>query len=510
MPAPNLGSYLRRLQQAMAAETLAPCTDRDLVERFCASQDEVAFRAILDRHGAMVLNVCRRALNSTADIEDAFQATFLVLVRRGHAIRRPASLGSWLHGVARRTALKVRTEAACRTRHEQCRVAPERNDIGDESTWGEVRGILDEELARLPEANRAPLVLCYLEGRTQDEAATQLQLSKRTLRRYLERGRDLLGRRLVRRGLTLGSVLASGLVLECARSAAVPRPLLLRTAEFANHTAASLAAPASVQSARVAAITEGVLKTMQTAKYKTIASVLACGLVLGLGVQQFAPIQVSAQDKNSVAGKSQPKLPDIEPIDPALVFEADVQKQLHLSSNQVRQLVEARDKGTTATTVQGKRVGEIDQQIKKLQEEIDRLQQERDTAQQTIEKARTEQVRAAIPTVLSRDAVQELRHITLQRMQLSEVLLNAKVRSRLDLNDEQVKKIQELAENRAGTYRQALITVSQRSVAGTVLLADYTRARLTTDGSPAELLKVLTPQQRELLERLTGMSFEKK
>jgi RNA polymerase sigma factor (sigma-70 family) len=156
MATPTLGTYLRRLKQAMAAEALAPCSDRELVERFRSGRDEDAFRAILERHGPMVFQVCRRVLAAAADVEDAFQATFLVLVRRGHTIRRQSSLGSWLHGVARRTALKLRSQADRQRRRERTTARAEGDGISDETTWGELRGILDEELERLPEASREP------------------------------------------------------------------------------------------------------------------------------------------------------------------------------------------------------------------------------------------------------------------------------------------------------------------------------------------------------------------
>src|SRR6187397_92245 len=106
MAATTLGAFLQRLKQAMSAETLAACSDQELVERFRSNRDDVVFRVILDRHGPMVLQVCRRVLSSAADVEDAFQATFLILIRRGHSVRRHSSLASWLHGVAWRTAMK--------------------------------------------------------------------------------------------------------------------------------------------------------------------------------------------------------------------------------------------------------------------------------------------------------------------------------------------------------------------------------------------------------------------
>jgi RNA polymerase sigma factor (sigma-70 family) len=515
MAATTLPTFLNRLKQAMAGEALAACSDRELVERLRAGRDDAAFRAVLERHGPMVFQVCRRALNSTADVEDAFQATFLVLVRRGHTIRRHTSLASWLHGVARRTALKLRTQASRRRRRETRSARPASVGLADDTTWGELRGLLDEELERLPEACRTALVLCYLEGRTQDEAAAQLDVSKSTLRRHLERARGMLGRRLARRGITLGAALAARLLTDCSPSAAMPRVLLARTTESARHTAANVAAPASVLPARVAALSDGVMKTMQYAKYKTIVAVLTCGLVLGFGVNQFGPRLASAQDAKPAADVRRPATnPDIEPIDPTLLFEADVQKELRLSENQIGQLADAWNKGTEAASIQTKRVAEIDERIKKLQAEIERLDRERGNAHQAIHQSQTEHVRAAIPSVLSRDATSQLRQMTLQRMQLSDVLRDAKVRARLNLNDEQVKKIQEITEKGSeGHYRVALATQEARvryTQALTTVRGLYLHRATLSDASRGELLKVLTPAQREALERLSGMKLDGK
>jgi len=514
MATPSLGTYLRRLKLAMAAEALADCPDRELLDRLRSDHDDGAFRAIVERHGPMVYQVCRRVLSSRPDVEDAFQATFLVLVRRGHTIRRRASLASWLHGVAHRTALKLRTQSGRRRRREERAARGNATALRNDTTWGELRGILDEELGGLPDTCRAPLVLCYLEGRTQDEAAVQLDMSKSTLRRHLERGRELLGRRLARRGVTLAAALAAPMLSDCVHGAALPRTLLVRTTASASHTP-GLAAPGSVLSARVAALTDGVSKTMQFAKYKTMVAMLACSLALGFGIQ-LGPRFASAQDKNPGRdGKPPATAPDVDPIDPNLVFDPEVQKQLRLSPNQINKLTEARDRGREAVADQGKRVGEIDQRIKKLQEEIERLNQERHTAQQAIHKSESDRVKSAIPGVLSREAVRELQQMTLQRMRLSDVLLDAKVRSRLGLNDEQVKKIQELAEKDAVTWvlGDAAVLSGRVHLRESVNTTSALKVLYSTvdfsNTSRSELLKVLTPQQRSALERMSGISLEK-
>src|SRR5262245_60653197 len=143
--------------------------DQELLQRFLGEQNEAAFEAILRRHGPMVLDVCRGVLANEADAEDAFQATFLVLARKAGSIRK-TKLASWLHGVAYRTALKARAGFARRRRHEAGVPEPEVLDP-DSLTWAEVRSVLHEELGHLSERYRGPLVLCYLQGETQDEAA---------------------------------------------------------------------------------------------------------------------------------------------------------------------------------------------------------------------------------------------------------------------------------------------------------------------------------------------------
>src|SRR5262249_9477272 len=153
--------------------------DDQLLHRFHAQQDQVAFHALLRRHGPMVLDVCRAVLGTEADAEDAFQATFLVLTRKAGSVRKAASLGSWLHGVAYRTALKARAQSATRHKHEAH--APIRQaSEPDNLSWRDVRRVLHEELNKLSERYRVPLVLCYLEGKTQEQAAAELGLAKST------------------------------------------------------------------------------------------------------------------------------------------------------------------------------------------------------------------------------------------------------------------------------------------------------------------------------------------
>src|SRR5262249_26989691 len=144
-------------------------TDGDLLERFLTRREEAAFALLVQRHGPMVLGVCRRVLHDRHTAEDAFQATFLILVRRATSIRKHESVGSWLHGVARRVAVKARAQAAARCRRERRATDMPRAQPLDDLTWQELRGVLDEEIGRLPEKYRAALVHCALEGQSYDQ-----------------------------------------------------------------------------------------------------------------------------------------------------------------------------------------------------------------------------------------------------------------------------------------------------------------------------------------------------
>src|SRR5262245_39383290 len=178
---------LQLLRRIRVDPRVSTVPDQELLQRLLGGRDEAAFEAILHRHGPMVLDVCRGVLANDSDVEDAFQATFLVLAHKAASIRQGATLGCWLHGVAYRTALKARADAA-RRRHE-APAPPQAVEDGDPLTWAEARQLLHEELGRLSDRHREPLVLCYLQGKTQDEAARLLGLSKGTLKRRLERGR---------------------------------------------------------------------------------------------------------------------------------------------------------------------------------------------------------------------------------------------------------------------------------------------------------------------------------
>jgi RNA polymerase sigma factor (sigma-70 family) len=279
----RLEPFLRHLRQtAGGASALA---DAHLLARFAATRDEGAFAALVRRHGPLVLGVCRRVLGDAHAAEDAFQATFLVLAKKAGSLARPESLSQWLHGVAYRTAARARAEAARRRRHEDRAAASREHEASrerqrpegppDDLVWRDLRPVLDEEVSRLPARYRDPVVLCYLEGRTNAEAARRLGCSRGTVATRLARARERLRRRLTGRGLALPAGLALGVLAQETR-AAVPAALEAATAKAATIFAAgAVSAPA-------ASLAEGVARAMMVQKLKT-ALVFLSVMALGAG-----------------------------------------------------------------------------------------------------------------------------------------------------------------------------------------------------------------------------------
>ena len=182
-----VATVLRHIRQLVQAENAAPFSDGQLLQRFADQRDEAAFTALVERHGDMVRGVCRQVLGNVHDAEDAFQAVFLVLARQAGTIRRPEAVAAWLHGVACRSANDLKRKAAQRQQRESALSQTEPADPGEELTLRDLRRLLNEELQRLPAHYQAPLLLCYWEGRTQEEAARQLGWSAGTLKGRLDR-----------------------------------------------------------------------------------------------------------------------------------------------------------------------------------------------------------------------------------------------------------------------------------------------------------------------------------
>jgi RNA polymerase sigma factor (sigma-70 family) len=282
----------------MAARPDEALSDGQLLERYVKERDERAFAMLVERYGALVLGVCERVLGDRHYAEDAFQATFLVLVRRADSLDGERALGNWLYAVAYRTAVKARAIAARRRVRErqawdmstaEAGVAPEINDL---------KPIIDEALNELPEKYRAPLVLCCLQGKTHQEAAEQLGWPSGSMSRRMEKARKLLRKRLAQRGVVLSAAVLLPALLQKATAASASASLISGTVQAAMAFGAGAATTAGVISSDVAMLADAVLKTTTAHKWKLGASLAAAAgilLVVTLGTGVFYSDQIVAR-----------------------------------------------------------------------------------------------------------------------------------------------------------------------------------------------------------------------
>ena len=273
----QFGAVARQISRLFGTGTVTGCSEGELLDRFVLRRDEAAFEALVARHGPMVLGVCRRLLDDPTDVEDAFQATFLILVKKAGTLRARDLLANWLYGVALRVAKRARLNAARRRAREKPGFEAEEAAMPQSGAsvddLGELRALLDEEVAQLPEKFRVPVLLCYLQGLTHDEAAARMRCPVGTVRSRLAKARDVLRGRLTRRGAApASSFLAAGKLI--GASPEVPAALFQSTIRAGAQFAASQSLTAGAVSASAALLAEGVLKTMALKKTIAVAMIL--------------------------------------------------------------------------------------------------------------------------------------------------------------------------------------------------------------------------------------------
>jgi RNA polymerase sigma factor (sigma-70 family) len=274
MATSQMSEIIQHLRRTVLLRDGAGLTDGQLLEDYLSRRDQAALAALVRRHGPMVWGVCRRVLHNHHDAEDAFQATFLVLVRKAASIVPRQMVANWLYGVAHQTALNARATAAKRKgRERQVMEMPEPAVTGQD-LWADLQPLLDEELSRLPDKYRSVIVLCDLEGKTRKEAARQLGVPEGTVAGWLARGRAMLAKRLTQRGVALSGGALAAVLSQNAASAGVPTSVVSSTIQAASLLGAGQAAATGVISAKVAALTEGVLKSMFLTKLKIASAVL--------------------------------------------------------------------------------------------------------------------------------------------------------------------------------------------------------------------------------------------
>jgi RNA polymerase sigma factor (sigma-70 family) len=298
--ATNLTSkVIQHLRKAVLLQDGGGMTDGQLLGRFIEHRDEAAFAALVKRHGPMVWGVCRRLLPHH-DAEDAFQATFVVLVRKAACIMPKEMLANWLYGVAHQTALHSRrTTARRRTRERQVTPMPE-SAVAEQNLWHDLQPLLDQQLARLPDKYRVAIVLCDLEAKTRKEAARQLGCPEGTLAARLARGRIMLAKGLTRHGLAVSGGAVAAMLSQSAAAASLPPTVVSSTVQAGLLVAAGQAAAVGLISVKVAALTEGVLKAMLLTKLKNMIVLVGAlsALVLGLGFSAYHGFAQQSANKN--------------------------------------------------------------------------------------------------------------------------------------------------------------------------------------------------------------------
>lgn len=305
MASATVGEVMRQLGRLFTTGATSGLEEAQLLERFAQARDEIAFQALVARHGPMVLGVCRRLVDDPHAVEDAFQATFLVLVRRAGSIRDPARLGPWLYGVAHRVARRARADLARQRRREQggdALIAHE--PASTPASEGTLGPELHEELNRLPRAYRDVVVLCDLEGQTHEEAARALKWPIGTVKGRLFRARAALRQRLTRRGITLSAVALTA-VLEREAHAIVAPALLNATVRAAMGLAAGGSIVTSgLVSAGALGWAEGTTQAMFWTKIKAVAAILTVGTVTTTGVLGYQRAGAVRDDVGSIAGRA--------------------------------------------------------------------------------------------------------------------------------------------------------------------------------------------------------------
>ncbi len=281
----------------LAGRPYDPATDRELIARFHQQRDESAFAALVDKHGPMVLGVCRRKLKDSHAADDAFQATFLILAKKAGQVTWQESLGGWLYQVAVHVCRKA---VARLSRRESVPLAAGMEPAAPSPSPSELSGVLDEELRGLPQSYRDPIILCHLQGMTVEEAAQALAVSEGQLRGRLFRGREKLRERLTKRGVALS---VSALVVSLTAGTARAVPTALRTAAVASATTGPV-------STSVLSLTHEVLSAMSRTKFHLlVASVaLVAGLFVTGGVVKTAAADQPEKSANTPAPSPLPEL----------------------------------------------------------------------------------------------------------------------------------------------------------------------------------------------------------
>jgi RNA polymerase sigma factor (sigma-70 family) len=353
----QFGVVVREVSRLFRVGTVAGFSEGQLLDRFVTSRDEAAFEALLARHGPMVLGVCRRVLDDPSDVEDAFQATFLILVKKAASLRNRDLLANWLYGVALKVARRARKTASRRRAREKTErteaVMPGPGVGNGVDEPGELRAILDDEIARLPEKFRTPVLLCYLQGLTHDQAAERIACPVGTVRSRLAKARDVLQGRLTRRGAapSAGLLATDRLLGACPE---VPYALLQSTIKAASQLATGQALAAGTVSTSTCVLMKGAMNAMTIQKCLTVVTAAS---TLGLATVGGSLLAAQESGRGSGSSASQTREQDRDELIKSLRQElrearqriAAQTRQIDILSERLDQLQETASGATSGT-----------------------------------------------------------------------------------------------------------------------------------------------------------------
>jgi RNA polymerase sigma factor (sigma-70 family) len=453
----TLTNVLPRLRDATLQKYISG-SDAELLGLFLSQRDEIAFEVLLRRHGPMVYGVCLRVLRHTQDAEDAFQATFLVLAHKASSVSPRSKLAGWLHGVAHKTALKARHRAAHRLEVEK-RVPPRSPDeMRSDLNSTEVEELLDQEITRLPDRYRLPIIHCDLEGRLRTEVARILRCSEGTLSSNLTRGRRMLAKRLNRRGVGL-SVSAIALALT-ARSPVLAESLIFDTVPVVLSSLAS-AGVGSAASPNVAQLATGVMKSMLLKKLQTAALAAFAIAALSIAVLGAYPIQAAPTPAAAPVPVADAKAaPDVAiDIEGRLLMNRKVMRDLKCDIEQFDRIMDILE---DAEQKAQKKVNEAMQQVLAganpgagNPQPFQKIQQLMQEAQEAGEKEFKKAAQGVIANNLSAVQRKRLREIDLQARGY-EAFQNPEVAKALSITDKQKDEFEDNAKRVAEEISRAM------------------------------------------------------
>ena len=503
----QMSEVIQHLRRAVLLREGAGLTDGQLLKDYLGRRDEATLAALVQRHAPMVWGVCRRVLRNYHDAEDAFQATFLVFVRKAASIASPELLANWLYGVAHQTALNARATTAKRgARERQVTEMPE-PVVMERDLWADLQPLLDQELSCLPDKYRVAIVLCHLEGKTRKEAARQLAVPEGTLAARLARGRAMLAKRLGRHGLAVSGGALAAVLAQNAASASAPTSVMCSTIKAASLFAAGQATATAVVSAKVAALTKGVMKAMLFRKLKTAIAIV---LILGFGTigATILTCRTAAGQDDKKPAEKEKEVPPASGVN--LIMNKSVQKELNLTADQIKDLRAGAQKVRDKYREQLAKIpvvrGDPSQAGSAVEmpdpKMVAELRNQTDTENKKL-----------LAEVLKPKQISRLKQIDLQLEGIRALLQNKEVALALKLTDDQKGKVTKLFEDinaHAVSVAPLPRPEDEKTVRETGMKAYHEAWNEAFKEATGKIPSLLTPEQRRRWEAMTGAPFQLK